>query len=151
MGKSKFPPKAETARIGPFKSNKQFWVEHSFAKNSAIFSHFCWFRHQNKLVFNFIILGKFRFPPKKVYDIAHRRSSFLFRCQFLMSRERKREKERKRESNKLLFISISFFAKSIYKKTKTKQKATSTGRNVKTPYYDLTRFSKCHQQMQILV
>ena len=66
--KFKISPKAKTARIGHFKSNKQFYTLDLLKNSVNCFHIFCRFRNCNKLFF-ILILGKSRFPPKKFYNI----------------------------------------------------------------------------------
>ena len=59
--------KYKAARIGHFKCNKQF-QRIDFLKNS-IFHILVQILTSGQTIFNFLILGKYRFPPKKFYNI----------------------------------------------------------------------------------
>ena len=62
MWKIKIFPSTGTARLGHLKEIKSFKVQ--FCVKSIVLIFLCRFRHQNKLFFNFLILGKSRFPLK---------------------------------------------------------------------------------------
>ena len=67
----KISPITETTRIDHFKSYKTV-LQYSFAQKQHSFHIFVQVQTSEQTLFHFLILGKSRFPTKKIYNINYR-------------------------------------------------------------------------------
>ena len=85
--KIKISSLAKTARVGHFKSNKEF-LSIVLIKNSIVFTFLCRFWHQNKCFSIPKFLGKLDFLQKKIYNINYRKyCSLVDNCRTNLCRE----------------------------------------------------------------